>query len=151
MVSSMSKATGPVSHQAALPRTALSAPAAHDLVLRVVPMPADVNSNGDIFGGWVMAQVDIAGGIAAARRARGRVATVAVNAFQFRQPISVGDVVSFYASIERVGTTSVTVHVEVIAERNPAQPVVVKVTEASLTYVAIDEQGAKRALPAQEP
>lgn len=150
MVSSMSKSPVPASNQAAMQRNAPPVPASHELVLRVVPMPADVNSNGDIFGGWVMAQVDIAGGIAAARRARGRVATVAVNAFQFRQPISVGDVVSFYASIERTGTTSVTVHVEVVAERNPAQPVVVKVTEASLTYVAIDEQGAKRALPAQE-
>jgi acyl-CoA thioesterase YciA len=110
-------------------------------------MPADVNSNGDIFGGWVMAQVDIAGGIVAARRARGRVATVAVNAFLFKQPISIGDVVSLYARIERVGTTSVTVHVEVVAERNPAAPVVVKVTEASLTYVAIDDRGRKRPLP----
>jgi acyl-CoA thioesterase YciA len=122
-------------------------PAAHELVLRVVPMPADVNSNGDIFGGWVMAQVDIAGGIMAARRARGRVATVAVNAFLFKQPISIGDVVSLYARIEREGTTSVTVHVEVVAERNPAAPVVVKVTEASLTYVAIDDRGRKRPLP----
>ena len=122
-------------------------PPGHELVLRVVPMPADVNANGDIFGGWVMAQVDIAGGICAARRARGRVVTVAVNSFQFRQPISVGDVVSFYASIERAGRTSITVHVEVIAERDPARPVVVKVTEATLTYVAIDESGAKRELP----
>jgi acyl-CoA thioesterase YciA len=122
-------------------------PAPPELVLRVVPMPADVNSNGDIFGGWVMAQVDIAGGIVAARRARGRVATVAVNAFLFKQPISIGDVVSLYARIERVGTTSVTVHVEVVAERNPAAPVVVKVTEASLTYVAIDDRGRKRPLP----
>ena len=122
-------------------------PAAHELVLRVVPMPADVNSNGDIFGGWVMAQVDIAGGIMAARRARGRVATVAVNAFLFKQPISIGDVVSLYARIEREVTTSVTVHVEVVAERNPAAPVVVKVTEASLTYVAIDDRGRKRPLP----
>ena len=125
-------------------------PPGHELVLRVVPMPADVNANGDIFGGWVMAQVDIAGGICAARRARGRVVTVAVNSFQFRQPISVGDEVSFYASIERVGRTSVTVHVEVIAERNPAQPVVVKVTEATLTYVAINDAGEKRALPTAE-
>ena len=122
-------------------------PAAHELVLRVVPMPADVNSNGDIFGGWVMAPVDIAGGIMAARRARGRVATVAVNAFLFKQPISIGDVVSLYARIEREGTTSVTVHVEVVAERNPAAPVVVKVTEASLTYEAIDDRGRKRPLP----
>lgn len=127
------------------------APPGHSLVLRVVPMPADVNANGDVFGGWVMAQVDIAGGICAARRARGRVATVAVNAFQFRQPISVGDVVSFYACIERAGRTSVTVHVEVIAERNPAQPVVVKVTEATLTYVAIDDSGLKREIPVDPP
>ncbi|MFZ4760087.1 MAG: acyl-CoA thioesterase, partial [Burkholderiaceae bacterium] len=73
------------------------------LTLRVVPMPADLNGNGDVFGGWVMAQVDIAGGIAAARRARGRVATVAVNAFQFKQPVSVGDVLSFFTRIESVG------------------------------------------------
>ncbi|MFZ9678989.1 MAG: acyl-CoA thioesterase [Quisquiliibacterium sp.] len=119
-------------------------PVDHELILRVVPMPADVNSNGDIFGGWVMSQVDIAGGVAAAQRARGRVATVAVNAFQFRQPISIGDVVSFYASIQKVGQTSITVHVEVIAERNPSDPVVVKVTEATLTYVAIDRDGSKR-------
>ena len=122
-------------------------PEEHQLTLRVAPMPADVNANGDIFGGWVMAQVDIAGGVAAARRARGRVATVAVNAFQFKQPISIGDVVSFYTRIERVGRTSITVHVEVIAERNPSDPVLVKVTEASVTYVAIDAQGGKREVP----
>ncbi|HMN81094.1 MAG TPA: hotdog domain-containing protein [Burkholderiaceae bacterium] len=125
----------------------LTLPAGHELVLRVTPMPADVNGNGDIFGGWVMAQVDIAGGVAAARRARGRVVTVAVNAFQFKQPISVGDVVSFYCKIERVGRTSVTVRVEVIAERNPANPMLVKVTEATLTYVAIDRNGDKREIP----
>lgn len=119
----------------------------HELMLRVTPRPADVNGNGDIFGGWVMAQVDIAGGIAAARRARGRVATVAVNSFLFKQPISIGDLVSFYSKIEKVGRTSITVHVEVVAERNPAAPVVVKVTEATLTFVAIDETGAKREVP----
>ena len=119
----------------------------HELMLRVAPRPADVNGNGDIFGGWVMAQVDIAGGVAAARRARGRVATVAVNSFLFKQPISIGDLVSFYSKIEKVGRTSITVHVEVIAERNPAAPVVVKVTEATLTFVAIDETGAKREVP----
>ena len=114
------------------------------LTLRVVPMPADLNGNGDVFGGWVMAQVDIAGGIAAARRARGRVATVAVNAFQFKQPVSVGDVLSFFTRIVSVGRTSITVHVEVIAARNPADPFVVKVTDAHLTYVAIDASGRKR-------
>ncbi|MEK9721840.1 MAG: acyl-CoA thioesterase [Quisquiliibacterium sp.] len=122
-------------------------PPDHELILRVVPMPADVNSNGDIFGGWVMSQVDIAGGVAAAQRARGRVATVAVNAFQFRQPISVGDVVSFYARVEATGITSITVHVEVLAERDPSNPVVVKVTEARLTYVALSADGGKRQLP----
>lgn len=117
--------------------------------LRIMTMPADVNGNGDIFGGWVMAQVDIAGAIPAMRRTRGRVATVAVNSFLFKQPISVGDVVSFYADIVAVGRTSITVNVEVYAERHPADPQVVKVTEATLTYVAIDTKGAKRAVPPQ--
>ena len=118
-----------------------------ELVLRVVPMPADVNANGDIFGGWLMAQADVAGAILPARLARGRIATVAVNQFLFKQPVSVGDVVSFYARIERVGRTSITAHVEVYAERNPADPQVVKVTEATLTYVAIDKDGKPRPVP----
>ena len=120
-------------------------------VLRVVPMPCDVNSSGDIFGGWVMAQVDIAGSIPAMRRARGRVATVAVNAFHFKQPVSVGDVVSFYAEVTRVGTTSITVDVQVYAARNPAAPVVVKVTEATLTYVSLNADGSKRVVPVELP
>jgi acyl-CoA thioesterase YciA len=110
---------------------------AKDPVLRVVPMPADVNQHGDIFGGWIMAQVDIAGGVVAARRARGRVATVAVNSFIFKQPVMVGDLVTFFAEITKVGRTSVTVAVEVFAQRNPDDLVTVKVTEASLTYVAV--------------
>ena len=113
-------------------------------VLRVVPMPADVNQHGDIFGGWIMAQVDIAGGVLAARYARGRVATVAVNSFTFKQPVLVGDVVSFFGDVVRVGRTSVTVSVEVFAQRNPMELVTVKVTEASLTYVAIDDFGKPR-------
>ena len=120
----------------------------HAPTLRVLPMPADVNVSGDIFGGWVMSQVDIAGGIPAMRLARGRIATMAVNSFLFKQPISVGDVVSFYAEVVRVGRTSITVDVQVYAERNPASPVVVKVTEATLTYVATNEDGSKRELPA---
>lgn len=115
--------------------------------LRVMPMPADVNQNGDVFGGWIMAQVDVAGAIPAMRRARGRVATVSVNAFLFKQPVSVGDVVSFFADVVRVGRTSITVNVEVYAERNPTDPMIVKVTEATLTYVAINQQGEKRELP----
>ena len=115
--------------------------------LRIVPMPADLNAYGAVFGGWVMAQVDIAGSIPALRRARGRVATVAVNSFQFKQAVSVGDVVSFYAEVVQVGRTSITVDVEVFAERHPENPVVVKVTEAQLTYVAVDAEGEKRELP----
>lgn len=116
-------------------------------LLRLVPMPADLNKDGDIFGGWVMSHLDIAGAMPACRRARGRIATVAVNALQFRQPIAVGDLVSFYAKVIKVGTTSITVQVDVYAERNPQNPIVVKVTEAQLTYVALDEQGKKRPVP----
>ncbi len=119
-------------------------------VLRVMPMPADVNPSGDISGGWVMAQVDIAGAIPAMRRARGRIATVSVNSFLFKQPISVGDVVSFYACIVKVGRTSITVDVQVYAERNPAHPIVVKVTEATLTYVCLNADGSKRDVPSAE-
>ncbi|HET7774769.1 MAG TPA: acyl-CoA thioesterase [Azospira sp.] len=115
--------------------------------LRLMTMPSDMNPNGDIFGGWVMSQVDIAGGVAAMRRARGRVTTVAVNAFQFNQPISIGDVVSFYTDIVKVGKTSITLNVEVFAERNYFKPITVKVTEATLTYVAIDASGNKREVP----
>ncbi len=119
-------------------------------VLRVMPMPGDVNASGDIFGGWVMAQVDIAGAIPAMRRARGRIATVAVNSFLFKQPISAGDVVSFYAKVSKIGRTSITVDVQVFAERDPAHPIVVKVTEATLTYVCLNADGSKREVPAAE-
>src|SRR5207244_9363501 len=95
--------------------------------LRVMPMPADANQNGDIFGGWIMAQVDIAGGTAAGRIARGRIATVAVKEFIFKQPVQIGDLVSFYVDVERIGNTSVTVTVAVYAERRPADPKVVRV------------------------
>ena len=116
--------------------------------LRVMPMPADANQHGDIFGGWIMSQVDIAGGTVAGRIARGRVATVAVKEFVFKQPVQVGDLLSFYVELERVGRTSITVTVEVFAERRPTDPHVVKVTEATLTYVAIDAHGHPRPLPA---
>ena len=115
--------------------------------LRVMPMPADANQNGDIFGGWIMSQVDIAGGAVASRLARGRVATVAVKEFVFKQPVHIGDLLSFYVDVERIGTTSVTVTVEVYAERQPSDPTVVKVTEATLTYVAIDGAGQPRPVP----
>ena len=125
----------------------LSLPDGSELVLRVMPLPADVNGNGDIFGGWLMAQMDLAGAVLPSRIARGRIATVAVNEFIFKQPVSVGDLVSFYARVVRVGTTSITVHVEVFSERNPANLQVVKVTEANLTYVAIDASGKPRPVP----
>jgi acyl-CoA thioesterase YciA len=122
----------------------LQLPEDRALVMRVMPMPADANGNGDIFGGWIMAQVDLAGAVLPARIAKGRIATVAVNQFVFKQPVSIGDLLSFYAKVERVGNTSVTVNVEVFAERNPANLHVVKVTEANLTYVAIDREGKPR-------
>jgi len=134
---------GKASHQPpglALPKGKIPA-------LRVVPMPADSNQNGDIFGGWIMAQVDVAGGTVAGRVARGRVATVSVNSFVFKQPVQIGDVLSFYAELQRIGNTSVTVNVEVYAERGRADTKVVKVTEATLTYVAIDLNGKPRPIP----
>jgi acyl-CoA thioesterase YciA len=129
------------------PALAVTLPKDLDLVLRVMPMPADSNSNGDIFGGWIMAQVDLAGSVLPARVAKGRVVTVAVNEFVFKQAVSIGDLLSFYARVERIGRTSITVHVEVYAERNPADLKVVKVTEANLTYVAIDRDGQPRVIP----
>jgi acyl-CoA thioesterase YciA len=130
------------------PRMApLTLPGDRELVLRVMPLPADVNANGDIFGGWIMAQVDLAGAVLPARVAKGRIATVAVNQFVFKQPVSLGDLLSFYAHVTRIGRTSVSVHVAVYAERNPAELQIVKVTEADLTYVAIDTNGQPRALP----
>ena len=114
-----------------------------DPVLRVVPMPSDANYTGDIFGGWIMSQVDIAGSVPALRLAQGRIATVAVNSFTFKQPVLIGDLVSFYADIVRVGRTSITVDVEVYAERRTLREVV-KVTEATLTYVAVDDQRRPR-------
>ena len=125
----------------------LTLPGDLQLVLRVMPMPADTNGNGDIFGGWIMAQVDVAGAVLPARIAKGRIATVAVNQFLFKQPVSVADLLSFYARVERIGRTSITMHVEVYAERNPADLQVVKVTEANITYVAIDDAGKPRPIP----
>lgn len=118
--------------------------------IRVAAMPSDANYTGDIFGGWLMGQVDIAGSIPALHRAKGRVATVAVNSFVFKQPIFVGDIVSFYTKVIKVGTTSITVEVEVYAQRDPAKPICVKVTEATLTYVAVGEDRKPRVVPPEE-
>jgi acyl-CoA thioesterase YciA len=122
-------------------------PTDQELVLKVIPMPADCNANGDIFGGWVMAQVDLAGAVLPARYVQGRMATVAVNEFIFKQPVKVGDILSFFSKVSRIGNTSITVSVEVYAERFSSQGQYLKVTQANLTYVAIDEQGKPRPIP----
>ena len=119
-------------------------PSDKELVLKVIPMPADSNVNGDIFGGWVMAQVDLAGSVIPARIAKGRIATVAVNQFVFKQAVKMGDLLSFFAEVERIGTTSVTIKVEVYAQRMRQPEPIIKVTEANLTYVAIDDSGKPR-------
>jgi acyl-CoA thioesterase YciA len=116
-----------------------------DPTLRVVPMPSDANYSGDIFGGWIMSQVDIAGSIPAVQVAKGRVATIAVNSFIFKQPVLIGDLVSFYATISKVGRTSITVDVEVFAQRRSLHEIV-KVTDATLTYVAVDEKRKPRVI-----
>jgi len=115
--------------------------------IRVAAMPADTNYAGTIFGGWIMSQVDIAGSIAALERAKGKVVTVAVNSFEFHQPVFVGDVISCYAEVIKVGRTSITVKVEVYAQRNPDNPETIKVTKAELTYVAMDENRKPRSVP----
>jgi acyl-CoA thioesterase YciA len=125
-------------------------PEGRDPVLRLVPMPTDTNYAGDVFGGWIMAQVDIAGSLPAIRRARGRVVTVAVNSFVFKQPVFVGDVVSFYAEIVKIGRTSITVDVSVYAQRGLREgndEICSRVTEAVLTYVAVDENRKPRLVP----
>ena len=125
-------------------QTVAGLPQDAELVLKVIPMPADCNQNGDIFGGWVMAQVDLAGAVLSARYVNGRIATVAVNEFIFKQPVKVGDILSFFSSVTRIGNTSITVKVEVFAERFSLQGVYLKVTEANVTYVAIDAHGKPR-------
>ncbi|MBC7857473.1 MAG: acyl-CoA thioesterase [Burkholderiaceae bacterium] len=127
-----------------------SLPAGRMPELRMMPAPADANVYGDVFGGWIMSQVDIAGSLPATRRANGRVATIAVNSFLFKNPVFVGDLLSFYADIVKVGNTSITVYVEVFAERNRLQADTVKVTEATLTYVATDAERKPRKVPPLE-
>ena len=123
-------------------------PADKQPAVRVMPMPSDANVHGDVFGGWIMSQVDIAGSIPAVVRANGRVATIAVNSFVFKQPVYVGDLVSFYANVVKTGRTSITVDVEVYAQRGRAgKKDIVKVTEAQLTYVAVDANRKPKAIP----
>jgi acyl-CoA thioesterase YciA len=131
-------------------QTVAGLPKDAELVLKVIPMPADCNQSGDIFGGWVMAQVDLAGSVLPARYVNGRMATVAVNEFIFKQPVKVGDILSFFSSVTRIGNTSITVKVEVFAERFSLQGVYLKVTEANVTYVAIDAHGKPRPILRKE-
>jgi acyl-CoA thioesterase YciA len=113
--------------------------------IRTIAMPADTNPNGDIFGGWIMAQMDVAGAVAAVRLAKGRVATVAVTGMTFHKPVLVGDLVSCYAGLQKVGRTSITVRVETWIDRNRSGDAY-KVTEGTFVYVAIDDQGRPRAV-----
>lgn len=130
--------------QDATPDSVPDLPPERQPTVRVLAMPTDTNAAGDIFGGWIMSQVDIAGSIAAYRRAGGRVVTVAVNSFQFHKPVFVGDLISCYAEVTRVGRTSLTVRVEVYAERGRGIGEAIRVTEATLTYVAIDTERRPR-------
>ncbi|MDA0306798.1 MAG: acyl-CoA thioester hydrolase YciA [Proteobacteria bacterium] len=118
-----------------------------ELAIRTLAMPADANPNGDIFGGWVMSQMDIAGGITAYARAHGRVATVAVDGFTFHKPVLVGDVVCCYADIQKVGNTSITILIQTWALRKREVNDRVKVTEGVFTFVALDDNGKKRPVP----
>lgn len=116
--------------------------------LQTIAMPADTNWNGDIFGGWLMAQMDLAGAVAARKRAHGRITTVAVESMIFLHPVKIGDVISCFTNIERVGNTSMKVRIEVWETADPCRPAV-KLTEGVYTYVAIDEEGKPRSVPAE--
>ena len=116
-------------------------------ILRVVPQPADINSNGHIFGGWVLSQMDIAGGIVAGRTAQGATATVAIDAMEFLSPIHIRDIISVYAKVERRGRTSMAIRIDVIASRNRGTEEV-KVTSGLFTFVALDDDFRPKALPA---
>jgi acyl-CoA thioesterase YciA len=120
-----------------------------DLTVRLIAMPADTNANGDIFGGWVLSQMDQAGGIAAVERAQGRVVTIAVDAMTFIRPVKVGDVLCVYTSVEKVGRTSMKIHIEAWARRFRTHTRE-KVTVATFTFVAIDEEGRPRPIPPLE-
>jgi acyl-CoA thioesterase YciA len=126
-----------------------SLPSDHQPAIRVLAMPTDTNASGDIFGGWLMSQVDIAGSIEAFRRARGRIVTVAVNEFRFLQPVYVGDLISLYSRVIKIGTTSIRIHVTAFAERNRGKDERHKVAEAEITYVAIDENRQPRPIKPQ--
>jgi len=116
----------------------------YELTYRVAAMPADTNYRGDIFGGWIMSQVDVAGSVLAIRETHGRVATVAVKEFRFIAPVLVGDLVSCYAGVDSVGKTSIAIHIEVYAASQTQQPTLHRVAEATIVYVALDDAGKAR-------
>ena len=121
-----------------------------DLCTRTIAMPADTNANGDIFGGWLLSQMDIAGGVAASKVAKSRTVTVSIDAMNFRKPVYVGDLVSVHANLVRVGRTSLTIHLEAwVVRRTEMKPILV--TDGNFTYVAIDEQGHPHPIPRDEP
>jgi acyl-CoA thioesterase YciA len=126
-----------------------ASPPALDPALRTIAMPADANANGDIFGGWVLSQMDLAGGSVAVQRARGRVATVAVTGMSFHLPVFVGDEVSCYGRVVKVGRSSITVHIESWARRHRTAERV-RVTEGTFTYVAIGEDRKPRPVPPEQ-
>ncbi|SMF24301.1 acyl-CoA thioesterase YciA [Tistlia consotensis] len=130
----------------ATPEAELEIPPAEEPALRTLAMPADANPNGDVFGGWVLAQMDLAGAVPASALARGRIATVAVEALRFHKPVMIGDLVSCYARIERVGTTSIAVRIQTWARRRFGDENV-KVTEGIFVYVSIDDSGRPRPVP----
>ena len=117
-----------------------------DPIIRPVPQPADMNGNGDIFGGWVLSQMDVAGGALAARVAKGRVATVAITAMTFVEPIKVGDMVSIYGEVQKIGRTSITIDLETVVQRRTGTTDI-RVTHGTFVFVAIDEEGKPRAVP----
>jgi acyl-CoA thioesterase YciA len=117
-----------------------------DPIIRTVPQPADMNGNGDIFGGWVLSQMDVAGGALAARVAKGRVATVAITAMTFVEPIKVGDMVSIYGEVQKIGRTSITIDLETVVQRRTGTTDI-RVTHGTFVFVAIDEEGKPRAVP----
>jgi acyl-CoA thioesterase YciA len=127
-------------------RQASMAERLRDPIVRTVPQPADMNGNGDIFGGWVLSQMDVAGGSLAARVAKGRVATVAITAMTFVQPIKVGDMVSIYGTVAKIGRTSVTIDLETIVQRRHESDEI-KVTHGTFVFVAIDDEGKPRLVP----
>ena len=130
-----------------MPNKKIALPKDKQPAIKLIAMPKDSNGGGSVFGGWIMAHVDLAGAVPAVARAKGRVATVAVNSFEFQEPVLVGDVVSYFADVIKTGNTSITIKVEVYAQRNPAEMETIKVTEAELTYVALDENRKPRQLP----